>query len=248
MSGISDIYSVRKEIAAPEVSLARYERLIDTTRVMFERHLWINSPQLASMNDVLRGVVATGDAVIDEYEKVESIRQASGRAMSEVSTQHTALLKRVRTSDWDSIDDYVSALEELGKVRGQLMSTRELRYVDTDAIDAMTTSVNETQAEVSQRTAGFIATDAALQQEIYDYTKTAPMVKGVTPTFPNPSQTDIDAYAAEGMIQDVNLGNNQLVWGGFQEENAKDIAEYLQGNITIEEALNAADARRDNSK
>ena len=62
------------------------------------------------------------------------------------------------------------------------------------------------------------------------------------------SQTDIDAYAAEGMIQDVNLGNNQLVWGGFQEENAKDIAEYLQGNITIEEALNAADARRDNSK
>ena len=93
-----------------------------------------------------------------------------------------------------------------------------------------------------------IATDAALQQEIYDYTKTAPMVKGVTPTFPNPSQTDIDAYAAEGMIQDVNLGNNQLVWGGFQEENAKDIAEYLQGNITIEEALNAADARRDNSK
>ena len=163
VSGISDIYSVRKEIAAPEVSLARYERLIDTTRVMFERHLWINSPQLASMNDVLRGVVATGDAVIDEYEKVESIRQASGRAMSEVSTQHTALLKRVRTSDWDSIDDYVSALEELGKVRGQLMSTRELRYVDTDAIDAMTTSVNETQAEVSQRTAGFIATDAALQ-------------------------------------------------------------------------------------
>lgn len=93
-----------------------------------------------------------------------------------------------------------------------------------------------------------IATDAVLQQEIYDYTKTAPMVKGVTPTFPNPSQTDIDAYAAEGMIQDVNLGNNQLVWGGFQEENAKDIAEYLQGNITIEEALNAADARRDNSK
>lgn len=93
-----------------------------------------------------------------------------------------------------------------------------------------------------------IATDAALQQEIYDYTKTAPMVKGVTPTFPNPSQTDIDAYAAEGMIQDVNLGNNQLVWGGFQEENAKDIAEYLQGNITIEEALNAADARCDNSK
>ena len=93
-----------------------------------------------------------------------------------------------------------------------------------------------------------IATDKALQQEIYDFTKTAPMMKDVAPTFTNPSQADIDKYAADGMIQDVNLGNNQLVWGGFQEENAKDIAEYLQGKITIEEALNAADARRDNSK
>lgn len=93
-----------------------------------------------------------------------------------------------------------------------------------------------------------VATDKALQQEIYDFTKTAPMMKDVAPTFTNPSQADIDQYAAAGMIQDVNLGNNQLVWGGFQEENAKDIAEYLQGKITIEEALNAADARRDNSK
>lgn len=93
-----------------------------------------------------------------------------------------------------------------------------------------------------------ITNNKDLALEIYDYTKTAPMIQGVTPTFPNPSQVDIDKYAAEDMIQDVNLGNNQLQWGGFQEENAKDIAEYLQGNISLEDALKAADARRANSK
>ncbi len=93
-----------------------------------------------------------------------------------------------------------------------------------------------------------IATDKDLQVAIFDHTMTAPMVKDVAPTFANPSQSDIDAYAAAGMIQDVNLGNNQLVWGGFQEENAKDIAEYLQGKLTIEEVLKASDARRENSK
>ena len=163
VSGISDVYSVRKEIAAPEVSLARYERLIDTTRLLFERHQWINSPPLAAMNEVLHGIVATGDAVIDEYEKVESIRQASSRAMSEVSTQHQALLKRVRLNNWTTVDEHVTALEALGKLRGQLMSTRELRYVDTAAIDGMVTAVNEVQGEVSQRTATYVATDAALQ-------------------------------------------------------------------------------------
>ncbi|MBF5005152.1 DNA repair ATPase [Diaphorobacter caeni] len=171
VSGVSDIYSVRKEIAAPEVSLARYERLIDTTRLLFERHQWINTPPLAAMNEVLHGIVATGDAVIDEYEKVESIRQASTRAMSDVSTQHTALLKRVRTSDWATVDEHVGALEELARLRGQLMSTRELRYVDTAAIDAMVATVNEAQNEASQRTAAFIATDAALQPYVDELQK-----------------------------------------------------------------------------
>ena len=45
------------------------------------------------------------------------------------------------------------------------------------------------------------------------------------------------------MIVDVTLGNNQLVWGGFQEENASDIAAYLQGDISFEECLSASDAR-----
>ncbi len=82
-----------------------------------------------------------------------------------------------------------------------------------------------------------------LAGEIYDYTKTAAMLKDVTPTFTNPSQEDIDKYAAEGKIVDVTMGNNQLVWGGFQEENAKDIAAWLQGDETFEEALAASDAR-----
>lgn len=93
-----------------------------------------------------------------------------------------------------------------------------------------------------------ITSDKELARRIYDFTKTASMVKGATPTFANPSQADIDKYAAQGRIQDVNLGNNQLQWGGFQEENAKDIAEYLQGKINLDTALKAADARRANSK
>ncbi len=93
-----------------------------------------------------------------------------------------------------------------------------------------------------------ITGDKDLALEIYNLTKTAPMIKGVSPTFPNPSQKDIDEYASKGMIIDANSGNNQLKWGGFQEENAKDIAAWLQGQISIEDALKASDDRKANSK
>lgn len=88
-----------------------------------------------------------------------------------------------------------------------------------------------------------LTSDKDLAVKIYDFTKTAPMLKDVTPTYPNPSQEDIDKYAADGMIVDVTLGNNQLVWGGFQEENAKDIAAWLAGDESFEDALAASDAR-----
>jgi len=93
-----------------------------------------------------------------------------------------------------------------------------------------------------------ITGDEAAAQKIYDLTKTAPLLKGVTPTFPNPSQKDIDAYAAKGQLVDANTGNLQLVWGGFQDENAKDIAAWLQGSETLDQALAAADSRRAVSK
>jgi ABC-type glycerol-3-phosphate transport system substrate-binding protein len=84
--------------------------------------------------------------------------------------------------------------------------------------------------------------------EFYNQTKTASMLKGVSPTFPNPSQKDIDLYASKGKLIDANSGNNQLQWGGFQEENAKDIASWLQGTITLNDALKASDSRKANSK
>lgn len=92
-----------------------------------------------------------------------------------------------------------------------------------------------------------MTSDKELAVEILDYTKTASMLKDVTPTFVNPSQEDIDKYAAADRIVDVTLGNNQLVWGGFQEENAKDIAAWLQGQESFEDCLKASDGRVDAS-
>jgi ABC-type glycerol-3-phosphate transport system substrate-binding protein len=92
-----------------------------------------------------------------------------------------------------------------------------------------------------------ITSDKAMAQKIYDQTKTASMLKGVSPTFKNPSQADIDLYASKGQLVDANSGNNQLKWGGFQDENAKDIASWLMGTMTIDQALAAADGRKASS-
>ncbi|SKB56089.1 ABC-type glycerol-3-phosphate transport system, substrate-binding protein [Lachnospiraceae bacterium] len=100
-------------------------------------------------------------------------------------------------------------------------------------------------SEAADAFINFMAENKDLAVSIYDFTSTASMLKDVSPTFNNPSQSDIDKYASEGQIIDANSGNTQLVWSGFQDENANDIAEWLLGNETLDEALSAADGRVD---
>ena len=109
------------------------------------------------------------------------------------------------------------------------------------------TSANTEHQDAVNDFLDLMSSDKDLAVEILDYTKTASMLNDVTPTFNNPSQEDIDKYASEDMIVDVTLGNNQLVWGGFQEENAKDIAAWLQGQESLEDCLKACDGRVDSS-
>ncbi len=120
--------------------------------------------------------------------------------------------------------------------------TGDSKLIFEPNIAIMTSATTEHQDAVNAFL-DVMTSDKDLAVEIYDYTKTASMLKDVTPTFTNPSQSDIDAYAAAGMIVDVNLGNNQLVWGGFQDENASDIGAWLQGDESFEDALKASDGR-----
>lgn len=113
-------------------------------------------------------------------------------------------------------------------------------------ITVMTSAQTEHQDAVN-KVLDVLTSDKDLAVEIYNYTKTASMLKDVSPTFENPSQEDIDKYSSDGNIVDVTLGNNQLVWGGFQEENAKDVAAWLQGQESFEDALKASDGRKESS-
>lgn len=124
--------------------------------------------------------------------------------------------------------------------------TGDSKLIFEPNITVMTSAKSKHQDAIN-KVLDVLTGDKELAVEILDYTKTASMLKDVTPTFANPSQEDIDQYAADGNIVDVTLGNNQLVWGGFQEENAKDIAAWLQGDITFEECLKASDDKVDAS-
>ncbi|WP_305068978.1 DNA repair ATPase [Marilutibacter chinensis] len=161
--GISDVYGLVRAIASTEVSLQRYQQLVHEARRLFDLHHWIADPQAGGIAAQLRDVVATGESVLDEYEKVEGIRRQSAKAMAEAEARQKALIGGLRPDDWDGVQPFVEALGALSRQRGHLLTLREQRYVDVDRIDAMEAQVLEAQQHIGEATGVFLAGEQALQ-------------------------------------------------------------------------------------
>jgi hypothetical protein len=160
--GISNLFNLVREIEGQHVSVQRYQRLVQDTRRLFDAHHWIDDAQCDGAASLLRAISATGESVLDEYEKVQSIRQQSAHAMAEAEAAQKALLSRLQPDNWNEVQAFVEALNAISAQRGRLLTIRDLRYIDTDRIDVMAAALVEAHERIGVATGSFLAGDAAL--------------------------------------------------------------------------------------
>ncbi len=160
--GVSDLYSVCREIGDETVSVRSYEKLRKTAMRLFDDHFWIADEATGGIGDTVRNINNTVELIIDEFEKVESIRRQSAEAIKEASNEHRQIVTTSDSSGWRRVDDFVDALDRIRKQRGHLTTIREYRYIDVDAIDAMDAELVELNARLGDETAKFLADEKAL--------------------------------------------------------------------------------------
>jgi len=160
--GVSDLFAVCRMIDNQSVSARLYEELSAGARKMFDAHYWLEAPETASIHTLLTQIVDTSELVIDEFEKVNSIRQDSARAMQDAETAQQELLRTIQYQEMDSAEHYVQALSKLRRQRGHLTTTRELRYIDVTRIDTLSEEIATAETRLTERTVQFLSADDAL--------------------------------------------------------------------------------------
>lgn len=90
-----------------------------------------------------------------------------------------------------------------------------------------------------------LLTDPEIAGDVCDAVSEGSLINGAEVTFHNPCQPDIDQYVSDGKILDQNIMTNQTPASGFWDECSSDLSEWLHGNMTLDEALEAANSRRD---
>ena len=151
-----------REIESPRTSSALYDKLSQDTRRLFDSYFWMKDEVNIGVASILKEVAKTGELVIDEYEKVESIRRQSEKALREAATAQKDFLLKLIPDSWDNIRQYSDALEQIQLHQGRLISLKDLRYMDISQVEGLEAQLATRHEEVSRSAAAFLAGDKAL--------------------------------------------------------------------------------------
>jgi hypothetical protein len=160
--GISDFYSITRVISNQSVSVRLYEELSLSAKKVFDTYYWLNENETQAIASLLKEISSTAELVIDEFEKVESIRQQSAKAMQDAEQEHAAILQSLRPENWETAEEYVDALSRVRKQRGQLATIKELRYIDQARIAVLDQQLMEANTKLSEETVTYLADEKAL--------------------------------------------------------------------------------------
>lgn len=125
-------------------------------------YFWISAPEAFSIGETVKTIQATGQAAIEEFEKVQHIRKAT---RSETEKWHSTARKLFTEIDGTHPEDvrgYVDRLARMRSLRGGVIGLRELRYVDLQQCDELEAAITERADKVARQTVDFLLRVEAL--------------------------------------------------------------------------------------
>jgi len=139
-----------------------YLDLIRQTTSLTDAYHWLREPAAQALAEPLGEIRQTATAAVEEFEKVQSIRKNTAQQTAAVFQKADELTGRIRRSAPDTVTEFVQLLGELRGVRGEVISLKELRYVELPAVEQHATGLEELSKEVATQTVDFLLKPDAL--------------------------------------------------------------------------------------
>lgn len=140
-----------------------YVDLVKRSTDMLDSFFWLTDDRASELAVPLTSIRDAATAAIDEFDKVVRVRQNTRQQFEMAANATRESLRSANSKRYDNIDDFVAALSSLRTVRGQVISLKELKYVDLEAVEQLESQVAEASDKLSQRCVDFLLTESALE-------------------------------------------------------------------------------------
>lgn len=153
---MADCMVVYKLIQKGEGYQSIYIDIVKESEQIIDTFFWIDKDEAFNLKEVLLRIKETSSFAIGEFEKVVRIKNSTKKQIAEVTREAEDLLMNLNYGTYDSINEYVRVLANIRKLRGKIVSLRDLRYTDPAVVDSLDKRVKEKNEEFSNKCVKFL--------------------------------------------------------------------------------------------
>ncbi|MFJ4870106.1 DNA repair ATPase [Streptomyces sp. NPDC088757] len=154
--GISDCLSIARQATEPTPAGEVYEALVAACERAGDVHHWLGDPETGDLRTPLAELRATAGQVLDEFATVTTLTRQAADALAETTERIARLVRRVRGEAPATAGEWISRITELRRSQGHLITLKEMRYADADAVDALAADVESDIASAGRRAVAFL--------------------------------------------------------------------------------------------
>ena len=139
-----------------------YVDLVKKSTDILDSYFWLTDPQTFEIAEPMGLIRDSASAAVEEFDKVVRIRRNTAEQFKEASKTARDNITAAATKQFQHIDEFVKALASLRVSRGQVISLKELKYVDLEAVDELEAKIAENSERISVRCVEFLLQENSL--------------------------------------------------------------------------------------
>lgn len=163
VTAMAECRSILKLIQREEAYGTLYVDLSKMARVTLDAYHWVSHPEACELSIPLEQIESTAKSAIAEFDKVLNLKKTAEADITELAEKMSTVRQSSKSATYTNVQHFVDTLTSLRSLRGELISAKETRYIDTAQIDEMERAVLELQGKYSESCVTFLLTDDALK-------------------------------------------------------------------------------------
>lgn len=160
-----------------------YVDIVKKSTDVLDSYFWLTNSETHNLAEQLQQIKDSATAAVEEFEKVVRVRRNTKQQFDETTQKTKKIISSAGSRRYDKIDDYVASLADLRTIRGEIISLKELKYVDLQAVESLEEEVELNSDRVSHRCVEFLLREDSLspyEQRVDDQRQTVEELQKVT--------------------------------------------------------------------
>jgi hypothetical protein len=140
-----------------------YTDLVRRCGTILDSYPWLSHAEGCAIDEALRALGEAANRAVDEFDRVTRLKREAVDKVTAARATCESRFQEIRRAGFQLLNDYVVNLAALRGLRGELITLRETRYVDTAEVAALEEQVVGQTTELAEKCVAFLLRKEALE-------------------------------------------------------------------------------------